>query len=477
MNAQSPQLPKRTIMRRDDQEFLPAALEILERPASPVGVALMASICAFALLALMWSVFSMTDIVAVARGKAQPTGRVKTVQPLEPGKVKVIRASNGDRVQEGDVLVELDAEDAEADRRMLRAALVSNRAEIMRRMEAVRAAHSNFKAGALVWSDDTPDAVRLREERALAADLETLSSQVRALDAQRAEKAADVARLTQMVAAQEKLVETLRERVAIRSGLEKTGSGTRSSVIDALEAQNYQLTILADHRGQQMTAEAAMHSLAAARERAIATFVSDNTTRLVDARRQADENEPRLAKAEARLARLTLRSPAAGVVQASAITSVGQVLNAGQEAMRIVPDGAGLEIEVYVENKDIGFVREGQAATVKIDAFPFTRHGVVEARVVRIARDAIPDPDARLSEGDPSRPVDARTVGAGQRVAGLVYPVILQATTSTLSIDKSVAALSPGMTLAAEIKTGQRRIIDYLLSPLTEITGAALRER
>ena len=94
---------------------------------------------------------------------------------------------------------------------------------------------------------------------------------------------------------------------------------------------------------------------------------------------------------------MTLRAPLSGTIQASSVTTVGQVLTSGEEIMRIVPEDAALEIECYLPNQDIGFVKEGQEAVVKIESFPFTRYGTINARVTRVARDAIPHPS-------PSRP-------------------------------------------------------------------------
>ena len=98
-----------------DHEFLPAALEVLESPPSPVRMALILTICALVCSAVSWAWFGKVDIVAVARGKIQPAGRVKVVQPLETGKVASILAQNGTRVRAGEPVIELDASEAASD--------------------------------------------------------------------------------------------------------------------------------------------------------------------------------------------------------------------------------------------------------------------------------------------------------------------------------------------------------------------------
>lgn len=467
---------------RADREFLPAALAILEQPASPIATSLIGSICALAVIALAWGVFGWTDIVAVAPGKVQPSGRVRTVQPLETGRVQAIHATNGRRVSQGDALVELDSTEAQEDVVMLATAHRSARAEILRRDAVIAAAldlasRSNRPAVAVDWPADIPEAIRQRENAVLQADLRHLAGQLATLDAQIVQKHAERDRLADTIERQDALIATQQERVDMRTKLLRTDAGTRSGVIDATESLHYQRTVLAGQRGQLIEAERAIETLRAERDKVVGATLADNATRRADAARQVDEITPRLAKARLRVERMTLRSPVTGTVQSSAVTSIGQVLTAGQEAMRVVPGDGGLEIEVYLQNKDIGFVHEGQAATIKVEAFPFTRYGTLEATVVRVATDAIPDPDARQAEADPTRIGDSRLVGAGQRVQNLVFPVVLHTKQSAIMAEGKPVPLGPGMAVTAEIKTGERRLIDYVLSPLTETTSTAGRER
>lgn len=100
---------------------------------------------------------------------------------------------------------------------------------------------------------------------------------------------------------------------------------------------------------------------------------------------------------------MTIKSPINGTVQTSAITTVGQGGMAGSEPMRVVPENAALEIEAYLPNQDIGFVAPGQLAVIKVQAFPFTRYGVIEGKVTRVATDAIPEPDAQQLERQPDK--------------------------------------------------------------------------
>ena len=127
---------------RSDQEFLPAALSILETPASPVRIGLLWAICVLVAVALLWSYFGHIDILAVAQGKIQPTGRVKTIQPLETGRVVAIHVENGQHVKTGDVLVELDPAEAAADEQASSSALAAYKAERLRRRAALATAEA-----------------------------------------------------------------------------------------------------------------------------------------------------------------------------------------------------------------------------------------------------------------------------------------------------------------------------------------------
>jgi hemolysin D len=466
-------------MNLSDREFLAPALEILETPPSPVHVAFLWIICAFVVTALGWAYFGRVDIVAAAQGKFQPMGQVKVVEPLETGKVEAISVSNGSLVQAGDVLVELDRSAALADAEGARAELASARAEILRRKTALLSARSHRfdPVAAIDWPDTVPLALREREARVLAADLGQLAANVASFDAERAQKSAEAAKLRETIATQRNLVATLQERVAMRTKLVEMKSGARAAVIDATETLQYQITQEAKQEQDLASLAAGLEVIARNSDKAVQDFISENAQKLEDAERHAEDIEQRLAKAQAELGHLTLRAPIAGRVQSSIITNAGQVVTSGQEIMRIVPEDSGLEIQAYVRNRDIGFVSVGQEAVVKIESFPFTRYGSIRAHVTRIAKDAIPEPDANAIEGDPTRVSNAAGFAGGERTQNLVFPVVLKPDAETIAVDGAVQPLTSGMAVTVELKTGARRMLEYLFSPLVEVASKAMRER
>ncbi len=465
-------------MNLSDREFLAPALEILETPPSPVRLAFLWIICALVVAALAWAYFGRIDIVAAAQGKFQPRGQVKVVEPLETGRVEEIRVSDGSFVRAGDVLVELDRSAALADRDGARAELASARAEILRRKAALSAARSRrFDEPAIAWPDDVAPALREREKQVLAADLGQLAANVAAFDAERAQKSAERDKLKATIATQKNLVATLQERVDMRTKLLEEKAGAKAAVIDATETLQYQIMQEAKQEQDLASLTAGFAVIARNSDKAVEDFISDNAQKLEEAERRAEDVRERLAKAEAALDRLTLRAPIAGHVQSSIITNVGQVVTSGQEIMRIVPRDSGLEIQAYVRNRDIGFVSVGEEAVIKIESFPFTRYGVIHARVIRVATDAIPEPDASAIEGDPTRVSRTAGFADGERTQNLVFPVVLKPEADTITVDGVAEPLTSGMAVTVELKTGARRMLEYLFSPLVEVASKAMRER
>ncbi len=470
---------KNPSMNLSDREFLAPALEILETPPSPVHITFLWIICAFVASALAWAYLGRVDIIAAAQGKFQPTGQVKVVEPVETGKVEAILVGNGAIVRAGEVLVELDRSAALADANSARAELASVRAEILRRKTALLSARSRRfdPVPAIDWPEGTASALREREDRVLTADLGQLAATVASYDAERTQKTAERDKLKETIATQKNLVATLKERVDMRSKLVEMKAGAKAAVIDATETLQYQITQEAKQEQDLASSTAALDVIARNSDKAVQDFLSENAQKLEDAERRAEDVAQRLAKAQAELDHLTLRAPIAGRVQSSIITNAGQVITSGQEIMRIVPEDSGLEIQAYVRNRDIGFVSVGQEAVVKIESFPFTRYGAIKAHVIRIAKDAIPEPDANAIEGDPTRVSNAAGFAGGERTQNLVFPAVLKPDVETITVDGAVEPLTSGMAVTVEFKTGARRMIEYLFSPLVEVASKAMRER
>ena len=484
-----------------DREFLPAALEILETPPPPIPVATLLTICAFFAALIAWSFYGRLDVHAVAQGKIERAGRAKVIQPLDPGKVSAIHVAAGDHVKAGAVLFEIDPAEALADAGAQRDAQNSGLAEVDRRRaegDAARklqaalsgpdalAARAQLQAIAvdptnqIAWDPTIPDLFRARESAVFSADLFQLNDSLANLDKQQAQKQATLQRLKMSIAFQDNLIETLTQRVGTRQEALNLAVGTKINLYDAKEQLQRSQAALASDQGQLIETDAALKELDSEKLKTISAFVADNQNKLVEASRKADEAREGLAKADARLQRTKLVSPIDGVAQQVAVTTIGQVVTTGQELAVIAPSEGALQVDALVANLDIGFVSIGQDAAIKVDAFPFTRFGVVHGKVARIATEAVDETSAKramvdaTSSGSPNMPAAATGPGQAQ---SFVFPVTITLDQSSIDIDGRATPLSPGMTVTAEIRTDSRRVIDYLLSPLAKMGSEALKER
>jgi hemolysin D len=495
-----------------DREFLPAALEILETPPPPLPIALIATISACALAALIWSYFGRLDVHATAPGKIETAGYAKVIEPLDPGKIAAIHVAEGQTVKAGDLLLELDPAEADADAVSAQDGLNASLAEIARRrfaIEAVRAAETEAQGAQdrpdardeddraqaadsssveslvgqaelkVAWDEALPEPFRLREEAVLRADLAQLSDALKALDRQMAEKLATQKRLGMSIAFQNTLMDTLNQRVSTRQEAIDLKVGTKIDLYNAKEELEKSQAALASDQGQLIETDAALKEVRSEKAKTISQFIADNENKLADATRKADEAREALAKADARLARTKLYAPTDGVVQQMAVTTVGQVVTTGQQLIVLTPIGGKLQVEALVANLDIGFIKRGQDAVIKVDAFPFTRFGALHGKVVNIASAAIAEQDAKraLANATATANIAPEAPTAPGQPQSFVFPVTVSLDETAMKVDNASLPLTPGMTVAVEIKTDSRRVIDYLLSPLAKVASEAARER
>ncbi len=497
--------PPTTGVQGRDREFLPAALEILETPPPPAPVAFMLTICAVFFIALVWSFFGRLDVYAVAPGKVEIVGHAKVIEPLDPGRVITIHVTEGARVKAGDLLIELDPAEALSDEKAAQNAMYANLAEVERRNFAVAAvrdvkrrldANREDQAPAneisplesiaadadqnLRFADSIPESIRRRELAVLRADLGQLSDGLADLDKQMAEKQATRQRLDMSIAFQTALIDTLTQLVKTRQDAIDLHVGTKINLYDARQQLQRSQASLASDQGQLIETDAALSELRGQKTKAVAQFIAENENKASEAARKADEARESAAKAAARLARTGLHAPTDGVVQQLAVTTVGQVVTTGQQLMTISPRNGRLQVEALVANLDIGFVKLGQEASVKVDAFPFTRFGVLHGKVVAIAPEAVDEQAAKRAQANVTAGANAANApasGAPGQPDVFVFPVTIALDETTIALGDAQIPIAPGMTTTVEIRTQKRRVIDYLLSPLAKISSEAFRER
>ena len=265
----------------------------------------------------------------------------------------------------------------------------------------------------------------------------------------------------------------------MRQVLASHGNGTKADYLDSLqELQRAEASVTAD-RGQHGETLAAIATLVSDRSKTLKQFLADSTNKFEDASNKAVLDAQSLAKARAHVARATLVSPIDWVVQKLAVTSIGQVVTTGQDLMIIVPNAGTSNVEAFIENIDIGFVKVGQNVIVKLDASPFPRYGTIQGKVVKIATDAIDEDEARSLQADATSLVNSasRAASANNPNQKFVFSSMISMNQTQLDIGDQRVSITPGMSVTAEIKTDRQRLIDYILSSLTQTISESLDER
>lgn len=456
---------------RDERAFLPAALEIVETPPNPLGRFLAFTLCAGALTAIGWAFFGKIDIVTVAGGKLVSQTRTQIVQPLEPASVRAILVKPGQDVHAGDALIELDKTAALAEIERARGDLAAALLDRMR-LDALLngAADAPFATVA-----NTAPAETQKAQAELAAQIARQNAVIAGLTKEKLQRIADHQTLVQALAKLKKTLPLIAERAVIRA---KAAAGGHASIPAKLESQQLLIEAQAERDitiSKIASAEAAMAELDQKIAGAEADFRATILGDLSKAQDRIRAAEEAFAKASRRADLLTLRAPISGTVQQMHVTGTGTVVTPAQQLLSIVPSDEPLEVEAVLENRDAGFVAAGQPVGVKVEAFPFTRYGLLRGTVVRVDRDAEATPASMGGAQGSQRMADQLDqIEASER---LRYTVRIALQPGSLDVDGHPAKLLPGMSVKAEIFTGKRRIIDFLLSPLSEYAHDALRER
>lgn len=438
---------------QDEVAFLPAHLELTETPVSPASRWTMRLIIALFSIALLWACIGKVDVVALAPGKIVPSSRTKVIQSAETGVVKHILVEDGQKVEAGQLLIELDATGAQADVSKAGDALINARLAQLRLDAMARA----LKTGQLpqMQPDESLPKARWQSDQELASSEYLAFQQKREnLQAGIAQRRAEIATIKSMLGPMAESAVIARTREA---DYEKLIQGQYVGRHDYLLRQQERIAAeqnLASHRSRLHEAQSALRGSQEQLDVLAADFKEQTLTQLRQANEQLQQYAPEVKRTEQRDKQLSLRAPVDGTVQQLAIHTVGGVVTPAQALMAVVPQGDQVEVEATVLNKDIGFVRAGQAATIKVESFPYTRYGYLTGEVVSVSSDAAQD-----------------------EKMGLIFPARVRITKNQLNIDGVPVRVTPGMSLSVEIKTGGRRLISYVLSPLQRTRHEAGRER
>ena len=440
------------IKNPDEIAFLPAAIEIQEKPPSPLGRLLLAIIIILFSSVIAWSWLGQLDTVAVAQGKLITDGKSKIIQAVDAGVIKNINVVDGELVTKGDVLVEIDPTEEIADETRLKEDLVAVKLDIARHRALISSPRNPIITIDFTGSNSQNLFWAARElmEAEAKEQIKKLETFKQLILRGRAELSTIKARIKRY----SNTIPLLEKRVAAHVYL---GS---KNIVSKLKVNTVQEELLG--RKQDLVIqeklfaekEQQINVLRSEKRTQVANFLTQNTAALNIAIQKKRRLEQEITKAKERRLRQVLTAPVSGTVQQLAINTVGGVVRAAQELMVVVPAESKLEVEGAILNKDIGFIEKGQTAVIKFESFQFTKFGSIPGKVSYISVDSVNN--ERL---------------------GLVYPIRLELLKTKILVGDRWVKFAPGMSVTIEVKTGKRRIIDYFLSPIIQHTDESLRER
>lgn len=435
-----------------DAQFLSAARAVVAIEPSPVGRAILLGISAFAVSALVWASLGTVDIVAVAQGRVIASGRSKVIQPLTASVVRAVHVRDGQTVKEGDLLIELDPTEADAEFRQADSALTDsrlNQARLTALVSDMRHPETHFTPPADADSRAVAEQRQLMDSRA-----REIATQLAGADADLSRRRAEARSVREQLAKLDEMLPLARARADARKELADKGYGSRMAWLDAqqqlLDQEQQQTTLLGRKRELAAGIAAAESQL----QRTQAEIERGLRDELAEIERKVVSLTQERAKADQKLDLQSLRAPVDGVVQQLSVNTVGGVVTQAQTLAVVVPANAGIEVEAMVVNRDIGFLHPGQPAVVKVETFNFTRYGSLEGKLASVSRDAVED-----------------------KSLGLAYPIRVDLAATSLAVDGKAVPISPGMAVTVEVKTGERSIIDYIFAPMLKYRDESLRER
>ncbi|CCW31252.1 RTX toxin ABC transporter protein RtxD [Xenorhabdus nematophila F1] len=431
-------------------DFLPTHLALSQRPPSPFARYTAISLSMGVLIALIWAYMGKLDVQATATGRLIASGRSQIIQAYEQSRIVAIHVGNGQHVEKDAPLITLHTLGVNQDiTRLIEQRDYQTEEEI--RYQALLNTHDpNLLPLFQQQSEERQKKILLHyqhEKQEFDSIITNIYAEMEVnLTSQKARNS-DIRSLT-----------NLRENISQRLQARKTLS--QKQVISKVEYLEQEKEFLETERliaqqkselgiliAQYKSHEGRLKSTKVQKER-------EWLEKIKQAEMQLSLLKQEISKVQEREELEIVRSPVTGTVQQLSVHTLGAVLQPAQNLMVIVPDEHVQLAEIQILNKDVGFVRPGQQVTVKVDAFPYTRYGTIEGKLLSISRDSATD--ERL---------------------GLVFPAQISLKQNNIMVDGKPVAITAGMSIVAEIKTDQRRVIDYLLSPIREYQSEALREK
>lgn len=430
-------------------DFQSDARKIDERRPPWIARATLYVLVALVVSAVVWAALAKVDRIVVAPGKLVTTTPTIVLQPLETSVVRSLNARIGDVVRKGDALATLDATFSEADASQLQDKVASLDAQIERlqdefdgRPYAPTGSGEESRLQLTIWTKS------MEEHK---AKLDSFDQQIRQVEAQITTRKEDRASLEARLA-------VAKELEGMRATLMEKEIGSKINYLDA-KAQRMQIERdiqLATNEGIEL--QEAVKRIKADEAAYMAEFRQKVAESLVDARRDRDAAAKQLEKAVRRNAVTVLKAPADAVVLEVAHRSVGSVMKEAEPLYTLVPLDSPIEAEVRIDGHDIGQVPTGAAVRLKLDAWPFQRHGTLSGRLRTVSDNSFSPETTKDPQQHP------------------YFEARVAVTSARLRDVPADFRLIPGMAVSAEIKAGERSVLSYLLYPLLRGLDESMRE-
>lgn len=430
--------------------FSTSAIAMQAKPPARIARMVTLSICSMMLLAMLYAYFAHIDVVATMQGRIVPSGKTKVVQPLDAGIVRAIHVRDGQHVKAGEVLVELDPTTTNADSVRIQREMLEAEADVLR-LTALLEGKDRFAP-----PDSLPSAIALNQQAVLASRQAEIRSRLAGLDADIARRQADREAVASSLKQAEASLPLVRKKYAMREELARAGHIAETGLIET-RLELLQLEKEADvQRNRLAESAASLNAASQQKAQAVAEFRARVAAELADAARKRDVARQEWVKADKRRDQQLLRAPIDGVVQQLVVATVGGVVTPAQQLMIIAPDHHVLEVEAQAFNRDVGHLKAGQRAIVKVETYDFTRYGYLEGEVQWVGGDALND-----------------------QKLGLVYPlrIRLRDDATPYAVNGRKGRIAPGMSVTADVRIAERRLIEYFLAPMLRYKEESLRER
>ncbi len=392
-------------------------------------------------LFLVWAAFTRVQEVAVAQGQIVPSSYVQNIQHLEGGIVREILVEDGEIVEKGQPLIRLDDTNANADLGQMKARQKSLR------LQAARL--RNFAA-----SEGSMDNLDASEREILASMEAARTSQQNVLKDQLNQKEKELQGVLATRGALEKNLALAREEHKINRALSKRGSVSKMAVMMSERQVNELQGQVAMSVSQENQVRAALDEMRNRLASLGADLKQDAMKNLGQVEAELAELDKGIAKLESASARTVLDAPVRGVVKGLNVHTLGAVVEQGKTLLEIIPLEGDLMAEALIAPNDIGNVREGQEVTVKVTAYDYSRFGSIKGRLETVSASTFQDEEGKS-----------------------FYKTKIRLDKNHVGKNPAMNTVMPGMIVQADIITGNKTVLDYLLKPIHKATQTAFRER